>query len=209
MKVETIIEITGGVPHTTPKNGVKLYNLIFERKFSSCLELGFAHGVGSLYIAAALDELGQQGKLVSVDNLSAKKRNPNIFQLLDISGLSKIVTPVFHSLGYNWYLMKYLESDSGSIDFCFIDGAHTWEVDALAFLVVDLILRPGGIVLFDDLDWSHSISPTLGATQRVKRMEPEYRDTAQVRKVFELLAAKNARYRTWEEDGWGYAEKLS
>ena len=35
-------------------------------------------------------------------------------------------------------------------DYVFIDGAHTWMLDALAFLLVDRLLRVGGYVDFDD-----------------------------------------------------------
>ena len=36
-------------------------------------------------------------------------------------------------------------------DFCFLDGAHLWEPDALAALLVTQLLRPGGWLLMDDL----------------------------------------------------------
>lgn len=208
MDVEQIKEVTRGVPHTPPEMGEKLYNFILENEFSSCLELGFAHGVGSLWIAGALDKLGQNGRLTSVDNMSAHDRDPNIFALLEKANLQEYVKPVFNPLGYNWFLMEHMEQGGETFDFCFIDGSHTWDVDGYAFLLVERLLRPGGVVLFDDLDWSYATSHALKNSEQVARMDPKRRDTAQIRKVFELLAKANAGYECWEADGWGYARKL-
>jgi hypothetical protein len=36
----------------------------------------------------------------------------------------------------------------------FLDGAHTWPIDALAFLLLDRLLTPGGYIWLDDLEWS-------------------------------------------------------
>ena len=38
-------------------------NIILENNFNNILELGFAHGVSSSYMAGALDELGSGKKL--------------------------------------------------------------------------------------------------------------------------------------------------
>ena len=46
---------------------------------------------------------------------------------------------------YNWSLMHVLEHSGGPVyDYVFIDGAHTWAHDALAFHLADRLLLPGG-----------------------------------------------------------------
>ncbi|MGL5809687.1 MAG: hypothetical protein ACRCYQ_07075, partial [Nocardioides sp.] len=72
-------------------------------------------------------------------------------------------------------------------DFAFIDGAHSWFVDGLAFFLVDKLLKPGAWVLFDDLDWTYATSPTLSQTELVRSMPEDERNTPQIGKVFELL----------------------
>jgi predicted O-methyltransferase YrrM len=104
--------------------------------------------------------------------------------------------------------MHLLEKRESDFDFCFIDGHHSWEVDGLAVLLVERILRPGGIVILDDLDWTYAASRSLANTKQVQRMPAEERDTPQVRKVFELLVKRNSAFAdVCERDGWGFAVK--
>jgi Methyltransferase domain len=73
-------------------------------------------------------------------------------------------------------------------DLVFIDGAHTWEPDSLAFLLSERLLRPGGWWIFDDLNWSIGSSPTArrpGPGQLTMR-EDEL-DACQIRDVIDLV----------------------
>jgi predicted O-methyltransferase YrrM len=58
MKFNNVHQIVKDYPYIVSRNAEKLYNFIIENKLSNILELGFAHGKSSCYIAAALDELG-------------------------------------------------------------------------------------------------------------------------------------------------------
>ena len=205
--LEKVIQVTNGVPHTTKDNGILLHKIITDKKYRSCLELGFAHGVGSAYIAGALAS-NRQGMLTCVDNLSAKERKPNIEDLLGLCDLQKFVNPIYAPSGYNWYLKQVLESSDIEFDFCFIDGSHTWDVDGFAFFIVASLLTKGGLIIFDDLDWSYATSPSLSKTEAVLNMSEERRTTFQIRKVFELLVKRDKRFKCWEENGWGYALKV-
>lgn len=99
---------------------------------------------------------------------------------------------------YNWSLMKLLrEGRAGSFDYVFLDGAHTWAHDALAFLLVDRLLAPGGHVDFDDYAWtlerSPSMSPEAFPPTR-KLYTDEQIAEPQVALVVELLVRSDARY---------------
>ena len=207
MDVETVVSHVAGVPHTPPDKGRLLYHTVLDHGYGNCLELGFAHGVGSAYIAAALHELGR-GQLTAVDNSSALERSPRAEQLLQPLRLNKYVHFVFHKESYTWHLMRHLEARLPPVDFCYLDGAHTWDVDGFAFFLVARILAPGGLIIFDDLDWSFASSPTLKDKPFVKEMSRERRETHQVRKVFDLLVRTDTRFDTVERDGWGFAHKV-
>ena len=100
------------------------------------------------------------------------------------------------------------ESLEPRFDFCYIDGAHDWYTDGFAFYLVNQLLVPGGLIVFDDINWTYSSSPSLKNTERVKRMPIEEKTTQQVRKVFELLVKPNSEYYKFEEKGdWAYAWK--
>ncbi len=212
MNLATIQAATKGIPYTAPTNGAILYNTVVEHRFSRCLELGFAHGVGSAYIAGGLAALGTGGSLISVDVPAALSRKPDINSILKGLDLASFVSPIFCPLGYTWYLLEYIESNGACeapFDFCFIDGAHTWDADGFAFYLVASLLTRGGLIIFDDLDWSFTSSPSLMNTDYVTAMPEAYRTMPQVRKVFELLVRRDPRFKCWERDGWGYAQKLT
>lgn len=206
MKFEAAQGIVAGTPHITDDRARELYDLILREKPQRCLELGFAHGAGSVYIAAALDEIGEGGRLVAVDNRSALARTPSIHELLARSGLAAHVEPVFEERSYTWWLMRQLRSFQGpGFDFLYLDGAHTWDVDGFAFLLADRLLKPGAWVVFDDLDWSLAEDPDV----KPGDLPEEERLARQVRMVWDLLVVPHPGYGLLREDGlWGYARKL-
>jgi predicted O-methyltransferase YrrM len=99
---------------------------------------------------------------------------------------------------YNWSLMRLLrESDARRFDYVFLDGAHTWAADALAFLLVDRLLRPGGHIEFDDYHWTIERSPSMNprafpATDRLYTREQI--QEPQVALVVDLLVRPDERY---------------
>lgn len=147
--------------------------------------------------------------MVTMDLENARKRAPNIDELLDRCGLAHLVTPVYAHTSYTWELMKLLERDPHRrFDFVYIDGGHTWDVSGYGFLLTDKLLAPGGWMLFDDLDWTPEGSPTMRNLPWVKKLSDEERRSAQVRKVFEVLVATHPSYiNVHERDQWGWAQK--
>lgn len=211
-----------GVPFIGPGKARRLYDHIIENRSTRCLELGFAHGASSCYIAAALDELGE-GHLTTVDIERARDwfADPSIEELLDRTGLGKYVTVAREKLSYTWFLNKQVAQNTtnGSCrpiyDFCFIDGAHNWTIDGLAFFLVDKLLKEEGWVLFDDLGWSYA---TTGAASIAKveesgipvtLMDEDERSKPHVGMVFDLLVKQHPSYGDFriEDKDWGWARK--
>jgi predicted O-methyltransferase YrrM len=99
---------------------------------------------------------------------------------------------------YNWSLMEVLAENEGPVfDYVFLDGAHTWALDALAFCLVDRLLRPGGYVDFDDYAWSLRGSPSMNPDvfPDVERLyTPEQIEQTQVALVVDLLVRRDPRY---------------
>lgn len=104
-------------------------------------------------------------------------------------------TKLFDS--YNWGLGKALANNQ-RFDFVFIDGAHTWHHDALAFLLVDRMLVRGGWVVFDDLGWSHGTSLTQNPDAYEKTgtfYTAEQIAIPQVSMVVDLLVKPDSEYK--------------
>jgi len=79
----------------------------------------------------------------------------------------------------------------------FIDGAHTWAHDALAFLICDRLLEPGGYMDFDDYTWALATSASMQPEvfPDVRRLySDEQIATRQVALVVDLLVRPDPRY---------------
>jgi hypothetical protein len=100
---------------------------------------------------------------------------------------------------YNWSLMKLIASNPLPIyDYIFLDGSHTWDIDGLAFLLLDRLLKPGGFMDFDDYGWTMADSPTLNPTVSPHILDwftAEQIQTPHVALIVELLAKRDNRYK--------------
>lgn len=212
MIFEKIIQYVGSIPHMPPERGKIIYEFVRATKPRRVLELGFAHGTSSCYIAAALEE-NNFGSMLTIDHVRAQNREPNIHQLLEKTNLSPFVEARFCERTYNWELMKLIDQQTKDglitpiFDFVFIDGGHTWDSDGFAFLLIDRLLRQDGWVLFDDVLWTPLESE---GEKWVAEMPKEERNIAHIEKVFSLLVTTHPDYHNFKFDGaWAWAQKKS
>lgn len=213
MEFNKIADILDNIPHMTKDQGRTVYDLIVNSSIENIIELGFANGTSSCYFAAALDEK-KKGKVVTIDNQTAKDRTPNIDELLKKTHLHEYVEPVYANSSYNWELMKLIDKQTKNgyceplFDFCYLDGAHSLEVDGCAFMLVDKLLKPGAYLLFDDLLWNYAESPSLKKSDFVKNLPEEERVTPQIKKLFDLVVTQNPTYADFSVKGnWAMARK--
>jgi len=100
---------------------------------------------------------------------------------------------------YNWPLMRLLICNQLPIyDYIYLDGAHTWDIDALAFCLLDRLLKPGGYIDFDDYNWTMASSPTQNpkvSPQNLDWFTEEQINTPHVMLIVELLVKRDPRYR--------------
>ena len=199
MKLEKILPVVSNIPHMSRKQGTILYNMILDKEIDSILELGTAHGTGSCYMAAALHEKGG-GSVLTIDNKKALDREPNAKELIRKCHLEDYATPLYANTSYNWELMKIIERQTKDgicepvFDFCYLDGAHNFEIDCCAFFLVDKLLKPGGYILFDDLNWTYANSPSLKDTDWVRHMEEDEKTTPHIKKLIELMVTPHDNY---------------
>jgi Methyltransferase domain len=99
---------------------------------------------------------------------------------------------------YNWSLMRMLQQNPAPLfDYVYLDGAHTWAIDALTFFLIDQLLKPGGYIDFDDYHWTIDGSPTVNPRvyPRMREMYTEEQmQTSQVALIVDLLVRRPGRY---------------
>lgn len=197
------------LPYMTPRMASRLDRLISAYRLRYCLELGFYHGVSSAYIAWILRKNGG-GLLTTVDLARVRSLKPNIETILRQLDLGRYVKIYYEERSYTWWLMKMLDAGySCCFDFCYLDGGHTWDNTGFAFFLVTKLLKPGGWLLFDDLDWTLSSMQTDSKNAEwLRKRPPEEIHTRQIRKVWELLVKPHPDFGEFLEEGqWGFARK--
>lgn len=177
------------LPYMRHSQAAIMRDLIVEQDARDVLEIGFFHGKSSAYIAAILEDLGR-GHLVTIDRENARAREPNIEQVLSTLGLAHRVTPVYAQRSYTWEMAKMIRSaPRPQFDLCYFDGGHTWDGTGFGFVLVDLLLRPGGWILFDDIPWT--MAKAMQQRNRVPRhwrnFSPDEQAEPAVKLVFDLL----------------------
>ena len=210
LSTTNIAEIVGNTPHMTPEQGERIATFIADQGITDVLELGFRHGVSTVYMAAALAQAGR-GHIVTIDLSAARQNEPNVEELLTRIGERDRVDVFYEPTSYTWRLMRLLQQDPAPrFDLCYIDGAHDWFVDGFAFFLVDRLLRPNGWIVFDDMNWTYASSTALRNTERVKQMPEDERTAAQVRLVYDLLVKTHPGYHNFRDEGdWGFAQKTA
>jgi predicted O-methyltransferase YrrM len=158
-------------------------------------EIGIYEGATSIELAQALGEDGWLHLFDFEDRVSAVQA-----RLADL-GFTRVVAHGNSAKAldsYNWSLMRLLrDHDEPIFDYVFLDGAHVWHLDALAFLLVDRLLRPGGHIDFDDYAWSIAASPTMAPNVNLPSAElytEEQMQEQHVRLIVDLLVRRDDRF---------------
>jgi predicted O-methyltransferase YrrM len=202
------------VASTVPERGRVLYEHIRRQKPLSVLELGIGFGVGSCYMAAALEE-NHLGHLTGVDLVDAAY-SPSAEELVSQANLASSVSFYREQVSYTWFLKKRLEQRTNSegfcepeFDLCFIDGSKDWTIEGAAFFMVDKLLKEGGWIIFDDYDWIRdSQSPRQQSGDHSKSLEED--SQSHVEAIFRLLVTQHPSYGDFQIDGnrWAWARKI-
>jgi predicted O-methyltransferase YrrM len=206
-----VAEAVAGIPFMTPEQGRIVYDHVQRTCARDVLELGTAHGVSAAYLAAA-------GASVTTVDFAGSAYDPAPEEVLARAGVADRVTIVREFSSYTWWLKERVAERSdaaGNVaplyDFVYLDGAKNWTIDGLAVVLVEKLLRPGGWLLLDDLEWTYAQDPHRVATDGIvhrELSEPE-RTQPHLRAVFELIVAQHPSFTELrvQDEWWGWARK--
>ena len=211
MSFDAVVRAVAGIPFMTPEQGRIVYDHVQRAGARDVLELGTAHGVGAAYLAAA-------GARVTTVDFAGAAYDPAPEAVLARAGVADRVTVVREFSSYTWWLKERVAERSdaaGNVaplyDFVYLDGAKNWTIDGFAVVLVEKLLRPGGWLLLDDLDWTYAQDPDREATDGIvhrELSEPE-RTQPHLRAVFELVVAQHPSFTELkvQDEWWGWARK--
>lgn len=200
MKIDTVLERLkayqppegweGGSIFLLPENAMRdIYQFIIDNQLTRCIELGTGFGATTCAMTAAVEELGT-GKVTSVDMYEHQPVNVHVLtKHIELS--EQQLEFISDELGYNWYLPELIKQQTQHdvceplFDFCLLDGAHEWEPDALAFMLVARLIKPGGWIAVDDINYFFRLIPGWENFHQDKT--DRELDTLQMEMVYELM----------------------
>ncbi|SRR6266545_280379 len=215
MEFDQVATTVRGLRNMTPEQGRRIYDHVRRTRPREILELGTSYGVSAAYMAAALDANGE-GRITTVDHVRSNSPE-ELLSRLDPAVAGRIEFVRIRDSSYTWWLKEQVAARTDAsgnceprYDFVFLDGAHNWTVDGLSVVLIERLLRPGGWLLLDDLDWVPCSDPH-GMRERgvFFPLSERERNAPHMRDVFELLVRPNAAFAEMrvEDDVWAWARK--
>src|SRR3954452_6683831 len=206
---DEVARAIAGIPFMSPAQGRLIYDHIRATGARDVLELGTAHGVGAAYMAAA-------GANVTTVDFAGASYEPSPEETARRAGVELTIVREFST--YNWWLKEQIVARSdvhGNVapcfDFVYLDGAKHWTIDGFAVVLVEKLLRPGGWLLMDDLEWTYAQAPGPEATDGITPGELSDADPPEphLRAVFDLIVAQHPSFTELrrQDEWWGWAPK--
>ena len=159
LRAEQVMTPTGEVlplhSHAEPDEGRLLQQLIRETGATRTLEIGLAYGVSALYICEALRDV-PGAKHVIID--PAQRTATPMANSWSGVGLANLERAGFLDLiefheDESCLVLPRLVAEGRRFDLAWIDGSHLFDYALVDFFFVDRLLRPGGVVVFDDVHY--------------------------------------------------------
>lgn len=134
-----------------PERGDFLMEVCRTQHPVATLEVGLAWGLSTLHIFQALAENGVAAPhhVIMDPFQSSIFHNAALRELREL-GLERSVEFYPQPSGL---VLPRLVSERRQFDLAFIDGDHRFESVFVDFFYVDQLLKPGGVVVFDDMSW--------------------------------------------------------
>lgn len=126
-----------------------LTDVVAELRPRATLEVGLGFGVSALAICDALPPETAHRHIVIDPHQKAHWHDAGLHNL-ERAGFTKRLE-FYEDTSYR--VLPALEARGTRVDFAFVDGWHTFDFVLVDFFYIDRLLRPGGVVAFDDADW--------------------------------------------------------
>jgi predicted O-methyltransferase YrrM len=137
----------------TPDRGAYLAKVCREVRPAATVEVGMAWGLSTLWILKALLEQTDPAPHVVMDPFQRFGYHGAAVRALRDNGLEPMVE-FYEEASID--VLERLAAEKRRFDFAFIDGDHSYEAVLCDFWLLDPLIRPGGVIVFDDV-WAEGV----------------------------------------------------
>jgi predicted O-methyltransferase YrrM len=150
-----IDQSSGDIPFTHTQACHLLFHLAVSFVRPQIVEVACGYGKATLYLAVAAK--AKQGHLWTVDVAAPRWNGRNAEELIRRHTLQNYCD-IMLDQDARWFLLDVFKKRPNYwIDLAYVDASHTVEDDSFVALALWTHLRPGGLLVFDDLDWIPSV----------------------------------------------------
>jgi predicted O-methyltransferase YrrM len=152
--------------NTSYKQCVFLQSIIKENKLNKSIEIGFAFGTSTLAIAESIKE-NKGTKHVVIDKFENTVWGGHGLELLKKAELDNMAD--FKEEYCYKVLSEYIHNNE-KFDFAYVDTTKQFDWILTDLFLLDKIIEPGGIIVFDDVAW-----PGIRKAMRFISRMPHYK----------------------------------
>ena len=127
-----------------------LYRAILQQRPKQAIEIGMCCGISTLAMLTALQQLGEGGRLISIDPWQmSHEKGMGMWNVrrAGLDSLHELIEKPSHAA------LPELLGKGCRIDFAYIDGNHLFDYALLDFFYLDKMLNVGGVIGFNDCGW--------------------------------------------------------
>jgi predicted O-methyltransferase YrrM len=150
-------------PHSIERDsGATLRNLAVAEGATRTIEVGLALGMSALFLCQAVLPLG--GRHVAIDPFQQESWNGAGLRTLREAGVEELVEVIEEE---SQIALPRLVAEGREFDMGFVDGDHRFEGVFLDLYFMTRLVRPGGLVVVDDM-WMPAVRTAVAgpATRR-------------------------------------------
>ncbi|HVD59045.1 MAG TPA: class I SAM-dependent methyltransferase [Thermoleophilaceae bacterium] len=171
---ETVLDAAGApvelFPHSIERRaGEALRELAMAEGAARTIEIGLALGISALFLCQAVLERG--GRHTAIDPFQEESWNGAGLRTLRDAGVRDVVDVVEEE---SQLALPRMVSEGREFDLGFVDGDHRFEGVFLDLYYMTRLLRPGGVVVVDDM-WMPSVRVAVSYVERnlAASLEPD------------------------------------
>jgi predicted O-methyltransferase YrrM len=151
--------------YVLPRFAEALYRTVLARRPSLVVETGLANGISTLAILTALEEIGEQGRLISIDPFEARDYKNCGLVAVRRAGLAARHQHIDRP---SHLALPQLLASNTRVDLAYIDGDHRVDFVLLDFWYLDRMLPVGGAIAFNDCQMD-SVNKVIAFLQTYRR----------------------------------------